>query len=550
MEDGQGPDDLSPTASRWFALRRWQARQPWRGWLLVLVLTALASLLVHSLGTDLPAPFLPFYPAIMVGALLGGRVMGYAATGLCLGSAGLFLAAGPVADDRAVVLVTLVLSLVVSTLLVEVLAQLATLADALHQRELTLAASTAALLAEEARLSAALSELEALYNEAPIGLGFLDRDMRFVRINAALAEMNGFTIEQHIGKSVWDLVPDLRASAEPMLRRVLDENAAIKGVELSGETPAQPGVRRDWQEMFYPVHDRSGAVQGIAIFCEEVTTAKRARERERLLTREVDHRAKNLLTVIQSVLKLTRSTGSVEEFRAAVTGRIQALGRVHTLLAQNRWETVRLDELVRQELAPFGPAVRIDTISRALRLQPNVAQALSMILHELATNSAKHGALSGRGGGQGHVAFGCVLRAAAADPAAGGTAGGPESGPESGPDASGIEDGAWGEAGLATRGDETADDGIAGGGSTGAAGGETGWITLTWTEHGGPPVTASAPGGFGTSLIRTAVKGLLAGELDYDLRPEGLHCAIRFPLRRRAPEPGPELGPGPGPAPA
>ena len=507
-------EGLSPTGSRWFALRSWGRRHPAGAVLVALGLAGLANLMVYGLGRSLPAPFLPFYPAVMAAALLRGRALGYAIGAVCLGSVTLFLLTAPGGWVPLGLILTLGLSMLVGSLVVEILSQLSNLAEALRGREAVLATGTATLLRQEARLGAALSELEALYNEAPIGLGFLDRDLRFVRINAALAEMNGFSVEAHIGKSVWDLVPDLRASAEPMLRQVIEENMAIKGVELSGETPAQPGVRRDWTEMFYPVHDGDGAVQGVGIFCEEVTEAKRAHERERLLTREVDHRAKNLLTVIQSVLKLTRSTGSVDEFKAAVTGRIQSLGRAHTLLAQNRWEAVELEALVRQELEPFGPALRIVPIGRALRIQPNVAQAISMILHELATNSVKHGALSGlAAGGQGHVEFGCALRWA-----------GPEAPAEPTPleaEDGAIASAAWGEAG-------TAPQDPAGAGPDG----ETGWITLTWTEHGGPPVQPPNRTGFGTSLIRNAVKGLLAGELDYTLHPQGLACTIRFPLHR------------------
>ncbi|MBC2653314.1 PAS domain-containing protein [Novosphingobium flavum] len=514
------PEGLSPTGSRWFALRTWGRRHPMGAVLVTLALAGLANLVVYSLGRSLPAPFLPFYPAIMAGALLRGRGLGYGIGLLCMGSVTLFLVTAPGGWSPLVLALTLGLSMLVGSLVVEILSQLSNLAEALRGREAALARGTATLLRQEAQLSAALSELEALYNEAPIGLGFLDRDLRFVRINTALADMNGFSIEAHIGKSVWDLVPDLRASAEPMLRRVIDRNEVIKGVELSGETPAQPGVRRDWTEMFYPVHDRDGAVQGVGIFCEEVTEAKRARERERLLAREVDHRAKNLLTVIQAVLKLTRSTGSVEEFKAAVTGRIQSLGRVHALLAQNRWEAVELEALVRQELEPFGPAVRIEAFHCALPLQPNVAQAISMILHELATNSAKHGALSGQGGGQGHVVFACALAAPeGTEPMPPAPAAGEFRPGESEPEDPAIADTAWGDAGPEPRD---------------AAAGQTGWVTLSWSEHDGPPVAPAEQGGFGTSLIRSAVKGLLAGELDYDLHPDGLRCTIRFPLRRPA----------------
>ena len=500
MNDAPSPSDLSPTASHWFALRRWHRRHPLGGWAITCALVLLANATLHAIGRLSPAPFLPFYPVVILATLLGGRRLGYAAVLVSLVSAALFLGAG--SSGPVPLAATLVLSLLVSVLVVEVLAQLGALAETLFAREATLTAATLALIAEEARLSAALNELETLYDGAPIGLGFLDRNLRFVRINAALAEINGFSVAAHIGKSVWDLVPDLRASAEPMLRRVLDHDEVIRGVELSGETPAQPGVRRDWLEMFYPVHDRTGAVQGVGIFCQEVTEAKRAHEREQLLTREVDHRAKNLLTVIQSVLKLTRSAGTVEEFRAAVTGRIQSLGRVHALLAQSRWQAIELEALVRRELEPFGPAIRIGAITRDLRIQPNVAQALSMILHELATNSVKHGALmKAEGAGAGRVDFNCVQVAA--------------------PDSIGPE--------RVSLPPTEADDGAA------AQPGTTVSIILTWQEHGGPPVTQPDRTGFGTSLIRTAVRGLLAGELDYQLNAEGLRCEIRFPLSRAMP---------------
>ncbi len=129
----------------------------------------------------------------------------------------------------------------------------------------------AALRDSEARLAARVAELETIYAEAPLGLALLDREFRFVRINPALAEINGHSIEDHLGRSVWDLVPDVRASAEPLLRQVLATGEALRNVELSGETPAQPGVTRHWSEHFYPVRDAAGAITGIAIICEEIT---------------------------------------------------------------------------------------------------------------------------------------------------------------------------------------------------------------------------------------------------------------------------------------
>src|SRR3546814_2105791 len=86
----------------------------------------------------------------------------------------------------------------------------------------------------------------------------------------------------------------------------------------------------------------------------DITERKHDQEREQLRTREVDHRARNLLAIINSVVQLTQAA-STDEFIAAVSGRIQALARAHTLLADSRWEGAELTILVREELAPFGP---------------------------------------------------------------------------------------------------------------------------------------------------------------------------------------------------
>lgn len=120
------------------------------------------------------------------------------------------------------------------------------------------------------------AELEALYAEAPLGLAMLDRDLRFVRINSALAEINGCTVEQHLGRVVWDILPDLRKGVEPILQRVLDSGLALRDVTVVGETPAQPGNVREWREHFYPLRGSNGLVLGIGIVCEEVTRRRAA----------------------------------------------------------------------------------------------------------------------------------------------------------------------------------------------------------------------------------------------------------------------------------
>jgi PAS domain S-box-containing protein len=137
----------------------------------------------------------------------------------------------------------------------------------------------------EARLRA--RELKTLYRNAPIGLALLDRDLKFVRINEALARINGVPAEDHIGRYAFDIVPDLRPMAEPLLKRVLESGEPATDVEIEGERPHEAGVKRTWIEQFYPIKDDTGEVLGIGVVCEEVTDQRRTELARALLSREL-----------------------------------------------------------------------------------------------------------------------------------------------------------------------------------------------------------------------------------------------------------------------
>jgi len=323
------------------------------------------------------------------------------------------------------------------------------------------------LRASRAAAWARLAELQAIYDTAPVGLCVIDRDRRFRRVNRRLAEINGVPPEAHVGRTVAEVVPGLVAEAEPLFRRIFETGEPQTGIEIVGETPAAPGERRVWLEDWTPLRDEDGEVAAINIVAAEITGRKAAEERERLLVRELDHRTKNILAVVQALVRLgarADASPAAGAFARVVEGRVAALARAHARLAAGRWEGLDLGELVRGELAPHAGGDRARAEGPALRLSPDGAQALAMAAHELVTNAAKYGALS-------HPR--------------------------------GRVDVAWSQDG--------------------------GEVVVRWRETDGPPVAPPASEGFGSQLIRTTVEVQMGGRFAPDWHPDGFSCTIRLP---------------------
>jgi PAS domain S-box-containing protein len=181
----------------------------------------------------------------------------------------------------------------------------------------------------------------------------------------------------------WDA---LQQTVEGMSKSARTQQTEFRVVRSNGETRWCTGTAA-------ASVDANGNVVRVSGVTIDITDRKEAEERQTLLAREVDHRARNALAVIQSIIRLTRAK-SVDDYVTAIEGRIKALARAHTLLSDSRWHGADLATLVGEELAPYRTGDKVSLNGPDISLQPSTAQGLALALHELATNAAKHGALS------------------------------------------------------------------------------------------------------------------------------------------------------------
>lgn len=287
--------------------------------------------------------------------------------------------------------------------------------------------------------------------------------------NKGAERIFGYTAAEAIGKSILILIPPDRHHEETEILARIGRGDRVDHYETVRRR--KDGSLVDISLTSSPVKDGQGRIIGISKIARDITERRQAEERLKLLAREVDHRGKNTLALVQAIVRMTRAD-TVTAFVKIATGRIGALARVHTLLAASSWRGADLRQLVEEELAPYGAndAARIRVAGPGLALQASAAQALAMALHELATNAVKYGALS--------VPHGAVS----------------------------VQ---W-----------TFDVG--------------GGFALYWSETGGPAVSAPQRSGTGTGVIERAVCNQLGGEVDFDWRAEGLVCRITVPATQLA----------------
>jgi PAS domain S-box-containing protein len=129
------------------------------------------------------------------------------------------------------------------------------------------------------------AQLGAFFTHSPTGMAILDDQLRYIHINEGLAEMNGIPAEDHLGRSLAEVLPELAPTVEPMFRRILDSGVEMRGVEVSGETPMAPGVLRHWLASYFPIRGPHGRADYLGLSVVEVTDRRLAEERVIRLSR-------------------------------------------------------------------------------------------------------------------------------------------------------------------------------------------------------------------------------------------------------------------------
>ncbi len=268
----------------------------------------------------------------------------------------------------------------------------------------------------EKELTDTKAMLEMFLTQAPLGFSYMDRDLRFLMINSPLAEMNGLPVAAHLGRTVAEIVPTLLPDVEKVIARILATGEPVMGHEFSGETPLKPGVKRYWNESWYPVYDPEGQVTGFGVIVEEITERKRTEEQlqalleeKDILLRELSHRTKNNLQVIISLLGMQASKSKDERMAEALSDaqdRVRTLALVYEKLHRSgSVSSLHVDRYVKELVTTFlhahqgiGGTVQSTLDLEEMEISHDQALPVGLILNELLSNSVKHAFLDGKAG--------------------------------------------------------------------------------------------------------------------------------------------------------
>lgn len=233
----------------------------------------------------------------------------------------------------------------------------------------------------------------------------LDRDLRFVYANEAYLQTTKTTREHLLGQIVFDAFPD---TTERMARVEEIFQTAFQGTPSVMDEEPYELIGKDgevstryWRAQQLPFLGEDGSVTHVVQFAADVTDEIELRERNQVISDELDHRVKNMFAVIAAIIAMTRkSSDTIESYQKSLQARIVAMGRTHTALSASKWTGLALSEIIEAELEPFvSPTDLSVTLDGPdIVLTAKSAQDASMIVHELSTNAAKYGCFSQQGG--------------------------------------------------------------------------------------------------------------------------------------------------------
>jgi two-component system CheB/CheR fusion protein len=330
-------------------------------------------------------------------------------------------------------------------------------------------------------LARANGDLKNLFDSTKVATVFLDPFLIIRSFTPEIASIYNL-IPSDIGRPLTDIVSRLSYAMLPE-----DVQTVLRTLQ-----PLERRVERLDRSAHYlmrilPYRSSDSTVDGSLITFVDVTSIVLAEQHQRLLVDELNHRVKNMLTVVISLATNTlRRAGTLEAFGEVFLGRIHALTAAYALLSRDRWAPIQLREIVMQELRPFLAHERSNVVMTggAVPLEPRVALALGMAVHELTTNAVKYGALSVP---EGNVAITWTVEKAAGEKAVGEKAAG-----------------------------EKAADGDR--------------LVFQWIERNGPAVTTPDHRGFGMTLIERGFAYDVGGEADVAFASEGVVATLRAPF--------------------
>lgn len=333
----------------------------------------------------------------------------------------------------------------------------------------------AALFAERRRHEAVLEESEALLQEALTAGAVTAFEWNprsgHSQHSQNVAQILGLSPQQSLSPAQFlaRVHPDDRPSFVAHVHKICVDSPSYSATFRF----IRPDGRQVWlEETAKGEFDANGRLVRLKGVTRDISRRKRAEERQDQLMAELDHRVKNVLARVAVVAMHTRqSNRTMDEFIRALDGRLRSMAAAHALLSESRWCGVGLTDLIRRQLAPYTTEANTAISGPDVMLKPAETQALAMVFHELVTNAAKYGALSSP---DGNVSV-----------------------------------------------------------SWDVAGADSGMLTITWRERGGPPVAAPVQSSYGSYLVRDLIPHELDGAVDLTFPTEGACCKITIPLERK-----------------